>query len=60
MSLLKNAQNVAQPIFGQNEDITFAVEISSPQIWSSCFFYKKTNVNNHPRGEKSPNLGPML
>jgi hypothetical protein len=48
------AQNVAQAVFAQNENITCTAEISSPIIRAICI------KNYHPIGENSPNLGSML
>jgi hypothetical protein len=37
------------------------LEISGRQIWANCVFFKKlAAVNNRPRGEKSPNLVPLI
>jgi hypothetical protein len=32
---------MAQPIFGQNEYVSFTVEKRSPKIWSSLIFFSK-------------------
>jgi hypothetical protein len=58
--LKKIAQNVAQPIFGQN--------FAFPQPWekmpenAGCFgdFKNLPNVNNHPTGGTSPNLVTLI
>jgi hypothetical protein len=53
----KVAQNIAQPIFCQNEYITGTVEKSSPRIYAtSVVFNKLAKENNRPVGETSPTL----
>jgi hypothetical protein len=57
----KVAQNVAQPIFCQNEYITGTVEKSSPTICAtSVVFNKLAKENNRPVGENLPNLVTLM
>jgi hypothetical protein len=56
----KITQSVALPVFCQNYYTTFTVLMSSLKTWVTYFFNLQIptlpNVNNHPRGEISPNL----
>jgi hypothetical protein len=57
MSLLKNTKNVSQPIFRQNQYITFTAKKECPRIWATSVFKKLTKENNHPLGEKIAQSG---
>jgi hypothetical protein len=51
MSLLKKiTQNVALPVFRQNQNITFTEEKGCQRIWATSVFFKKT-----AQGKQSPN-----
>jgi hypothetical protein len=49
----KVAQNVAQPVFCQNRNITFTVESI---LTTSVIFKQLSKVDIHPLGENSPTL----
>jgi hypothetical protein len=52
---VKIAQNVAQPIFGQNNFITFTVVKSRPKFWdTSIISIKLPKENYRPKGKIRP------
>jgi hypothetical protein len=56
----KIAKNVAQPIFCQNQYITFMCKYSLKFRATSVFKKNLPKVNNHPMGENSPNLVTLV